>query len=90
LLEPARKSAGGKPVLDRDGHPVVEIGDRGRPYDKLKMPTFYFNDRQVHALVTFVVSNRNRLVTPGSSRRRTTSRRSGWRRGGRWSSGTTA
>jgi mono/diheme cytochrome c family protein len=65
LLEPARKTEGGKPIVDKDGYPVLELSDRGRPYDKLKMPTFYFNDRQVHALVTFVISNRNRLITPG-------------------------
>jgi mono/diheme cytochrome c family protein len=35
----------------------------GRPYDKLKMPTFYLNDEQVHAIVTFVLSNRDRLVS---------------------------
>jgi hypothetical protein len=35
----------------------------GRPYDKLKMPTFYLSDEQVHAIVTFVLSNRDRLVS---------------------------
>src|SRR5262249_32571231 len=35
----------------------------GKPYDKLKMPTFYLNDEQVHAIVTFVISNRDRLIT---------------------------
>ena len=35
----------------------------GRPYDKLKMPTFYLTDEQVHAIVTFVLSNRDRLVS---------------------------
>ncbi len=35
----------------------------GKPYDKLKMPTFYLSDDQVHALVTFVLSNRDRLVS---------------------------
>ncbi|HEV2292541.1 MAG TPA: c-type cytochrome [Tepidisphaeraceae bacterium] len=39
-------------------------GDAGRPYDKLKMPTFYFTDREVDAIVTFVISNRDRLITP--------------------------
>src|SRR5262249_55414695 len=34
----------------------------GSPYDKLKMPTFYLNDEQVHAIVTFVISNRDRLI----------------------------
>src|SRR5439155_4427015 len=29
----------------------------------LKMPTFYFGDEEVHALVTFVISNRDRLIT---------------------------
>jgi cbb3-type cytochrome oxidase cytochrome c subunit len=37
----------------------------GKPYDKLKMPTFYLNDEQVHQIVTFVVSNRF-LPPPGS------------------------
>ena len=35
----------------------------GSPYDKLKMPTFYLNDDQVHAIVTFVISNRDRLIS---------------------------
>jgi mono/diheme cytochrome c family protein len=35
----------------------------GRPYDKLKMPTFYLTDDQIHAIVTFVLSNRDRLVS---------------------------
>lgn len=35
----------------------------GSPYDKLKMPTFYLNEEQVHAIVTFVLSNRNRLIS---------------------------
>ncbi|HEX8524187.1 MAG TPA: hypothetical protein VF669_18175, partial [Tepidisphaeraceae bacterium] len=37
--------------------------DTGRPYDKLKMPTFYLSDREVDAIVTFVISNRDPLVT---------------------------
>ncbi len=39
-------------------------GDAGKPYDKLKMPTFYFTDREVDAIVTFVISNRERLISP--------------------------
>ncbi len=35
----------------------------GKPYDKLKMPTFFLNEEQVHALVTFVISNRDRLIS---------------------------
>ena len=35
----------------------------GSPYDKLKMPTFYLNDDQVHNLITFVLSNRDRLAS---------------------------
>jgi cbb3-type cytochrome oxidase cytochrome c subunit len=40
------------------------VTDPGKPYDKLKMPTFYLNDEQVHAIVVFVLSNRDRLITP--------------------------
>ncbi len=35
----------------------------GKPYDKLRMPTFYLNDDQVHNLITFVLSNRDRLIS---------------------------
>jgi cbb3-type cytochrome oxidase cytochrome c subunit len=45
----------------KDGVPVV--ADPGKPYDKLRMPTFYLDDAQVDAIVTFVISNRDRLVT---------------------------
>lgn len=38
-------------------------GNPGKPYDKLKMPTFYLNDEQIHAIVVFVLSNRDRLVS---------------------------
>jgi mono/diheme cytochrome c family protein/cytochrome c len=54
LIDPVREIQDGKPV----------ITSHGKPYDKLRMPTFYLNDEQVHALVTFVVSNKDRLVTP--------------------------
>jgi mono/diheme cytochrome c family protein len=54
LLEPARSS---------DPRTPLPLDGRGRPYDKLKMPTFYLNDGQVRSLVTFVISNRNRLIT---------------------------
>ncbi|HEV8379494.1 MAG TPA: cytochrome c, partial [Tepidisphaeraceae bacterium] len=54
LIEPVREIKDGKP----------EITWHGKPYDKLRMPTFYLNDEQVHALVTFVISNKDRLVTP--------------------------
>jgi cytochrome c551/c552 len=39
------------------------VEDMGKPYDKLRMPTFYLSDKQVAAIVTFVISNRDRLVT---------------------------
>jgi cytochrome c551/c552 len=39
-------------------------GDPGKPYDKLKMPTFYLTDREIDAIVTFVISNRERLISP--------------------------
>lgn len=64
LLEPVRQTRDGKPVLDKDGYPVVALPDRGKPYDKLKMPTFYLNDEQINSIVTFVVSNRKKLITP--------------------------
>lgn len=35
----------------------------GSPYDKLKMPTFYLNEEQVHAIITFVLSNKPRLIS---------------------------
>src|SRR5207245_7018938 len=54
LIEPVRAIEDGKPVVTW----------HGKPYDKLRMPTFYLNEEQVHALVTFVISNKDRLVTP--------------------------
>jgi cytochrome c551/c552 len=39
------------------------VEDLGKPYDKLRMPTFYLSEKQVDAIVTFVISNRDRLVT---------------------------
>ena len=36
----------------------------GKPYDKLKMPTFYLSDRETNAIVTWVISNRDKLITP--------------------------
>jgi cytochrome c551/c552 len=53
-------------VYDR-GKALLE--PRGLPdqadlvYDKLKMPAFYLNEEQVHAIVTFVISNRDKLIT---------------------------
>ena len=37
----------GNPVLDESGNPTLER--EGKPYDKLRMPTFYFNEEQVDA-----------------------------------------
>ena len=48
------------------------LKEPGKPYDKLKMPTFYLNDEQVHAIVTFVISNRDRLVSPSLTSQATT------------------
>jgi cbb3-type cytochrome oxidase cytochrome c subunit len=45
--------------LATDGQTGV---DPGKPYDKLKMPKFYFTDEQTRALVTFVTSIRKPLV----------------------------
>jgi cbb3-type cytochrome oxidase cytochrome c subunit len=55
LLEPAKST---------NPDASLPLDARGRPYDKLKMPTFYLNERQAQAVVTFVVSNRNRLISP--------------------------
>jgi cytochrome c551/c552 len=66
-LDPVRKMKDGKPVVDDKGYPVLDemAGQelRGKPYDKLKMPTFYLNEEQAHAIVTFVVSNRTRWIS---------------------------
>lgn len=35
----------------------------GKPYDKLRMPHFGLREEQIGALVTFVISNRDRLVS---------------------------
>jgi cytochrome c551/c552 len=43
--------------------PDESAANPGKPYDKLKMPTFYLNDDQVNAIVTFVISNRDRLIS---------------------------
>jgi cbb3-type cytochrome oxidase cytochrome c subunit len=63
LLEPVRQVREGKAVLDQDGNPVLKADATGKPYDKLRMPTFYLNEEQVQALVTFVVSNRDKLIS---------------------------
>ena len=52
----------GKVLLEPDAEADDRSG-RGKPYDKLKMPTFYLNDREVDAIVTFVISNRDRLIS---------------------------
>ncbi len=44
------------------GNPADGI-DLGRPYDKLKMPKFFLTDEQVRALVTFVTSVRQPMVS---------------------------
>jgi mono/diheme cytochrome c family protein len=70
LLEPQREAdREGKPVI-KDGVPVV--ADPGKPYDKLRMPTFYLSDEQIHAIVVFVISNRDRLISEKLTNRATT------------------
>ena len=51
--------------LGPDGSFDVETSSLGSPYDKLKMPKFFMTDDQARALVTFVTSIRNPLVSPG-------------------------
>jgi mono/diheme cytochrome c family protein/plastocyanin/cytochrome c551/c552 len=66
LLEPEREyEADHKtPKLQEiDGEKVPVLKSHGKPYEKLRMPTFYLKDEQVHAIVTFVISNRDKLVT---------------------------
>jgi len=53
LLDPKRHVDNGQVVVD----------EPGSPYDKLKMPTFYLDDDEVDDLVTFVISNRDRLIS---------------------------
>jgi mono/diheme cytochrome c family protein/cytochrome c553 len=67
-LDPVRKMQNGKPVIDpQTKDPVLDtLADqelRGKPYDKLRMPTFYLNEEQAHAIVTFVISNRTRWIS---------------------------
>ncbi|HVT88720.1 MAG TPA: c-type cytochrome [Tepidisphaeraceae bacterium] len=51
-------------IFDRDKSLLEPTRDNvGAPYDKLKMPTFYLNEEQVHAIVAFVLSNRTRLIS---------------------------
>lgn len=52
LLEPGSK---------RRPNGMLEVS--GKPYEKLKMPTFYLNQNQADAIVTFVISNRDRLIS---------------------------
>jgi cytochrome c2 len=61
LLEPTRKTDDKGNVVLASGHPV--IADSGKPYDKLRMPMFYLSDDQINALTTFVLSNRDHLVS---------------------------
>jgi hypothetical protein len=62
LLEP-------KPESQRTAGAVE---DMGKPYDKLRMPTFYLSDKQVAAIVTFVISNRDRLISDALTNKATT------------------
>lgn len=71
LLEPVRDGGDAKPKLVEAidpngndlGYKVPALLSHGKPYDKLRMPTFYLEEAQVHAIVTFVISNRDKLVT---------------------------
>jgi cytochrome c2 len=64
----------GKNLLDPGAarRPDGQLEEPGRPYDKLRMPTFYLSDRQIDAIVTFVISNRDRLVTDTITMKATT------------------
>src|SRR5262249_9317314 len=53
----------GKVLLDPDPKSEDLLLKTGKPYDKLKMPTFYLGDKEVDAIVTWVISNRDRLIT---------------------------
>ncbi len=53
----------GKVLLDPDPKSDDPQIRSGKPYDKLKMPTFYLNDREIDAVVTWVISNRDRLIS---------------------------
>jgi cytochrome c551/c552 len=73
-LKNSRAYDRGKALLEPDPGARTENGrlrSPGKPYDKLKMPTFYLNDEQVQAIVTFVISNRDRLVSPTLTQRAT-------------------
>ncbi len=61
LLDPVRLYENGKMMTDAAGYPMIK--DSGKPYDKVKMPTFYLSDREINAIVTFVISNRARLIS---------------------------
>ncbi len=61
LLEPTRLLENGKMKPDSAGFPMVK--DPGKPYDKIKMPTFYLSDEEIDSIVTFVISNRDRLIS---------------------------
>ncbi len=61
LLDPTRLYENGKMMTDAAGFPMIK--DSGKPYDKVKMPTFYLSDREINAIVTFVISNRDRLIS---------------------------
>jgi cbb3-type cytochrome oxidase cytochrome c subunit len=54
----------GRALLEPDPTEKDDVLVRtGKPYDKIKMPTFYLSDEQVHQLATFVISNRDRLIS---------------------------
>lgn len=58
-----------KALLDPNPSADDVLVKLGKPYDKLKMPTFYLNDTQVHQIVTFVLSARDKLISEKLSNR---------------------
>ncbi len=63
-LENTRVYDRGRSLLEPNGKADDAVAKSGKPYDKLKMPTFYLSQKEVDAIVTFVISTRDPLMTP--------------------------